>query len=56
MGLDTALDIGCNVWLFTLLKYNEKGKYPGAELIAPTMITAITQELHLQIGHAFVES
>ena len=56
MGLDTALDIGCNVWLFTSLKYNEKGRYPGAELIAPTIVTSIAQELHLQIGHAIVES
>lgn len=55
-ALRLAMKQGCKVWLFTSEKNKNLGFFGESEIVAPTLITSIAQELHLQIGHAIVES
>lgn len=55
-ALQSADSQGCRTWLFTSDKFTEISEYQGNAIVANTTVTSIAQELHLQIGHAIIES
>lgn len=55
-GLEMAKNQGSRTWLFTCEKFEALSFYRENVLVANTKVTSIAQELHLQIGHAIIES
>ncbi len=51
-----AKNQGSRTWLFTCEKFEALSDYRENVLVANTKVTSIAQELHLQIGHAIIES